>query len=363
MAEVHLLPTIGNAERQASEWIARLNADDVSSEDRDRFEKWRTSHQLHASAYEELAATWHAITAAGPLVQAVSFGQAMSDAAAVGTPRRRWMWAAGAAASVMIAISCWYLLRLAPESTFQTAIGEHATVSLPDDSILQLNTNTGVRIDYSAHARVIQLDRGEASFKVAHDSRRPFWVVVGNSWVRAVGTAFNVHVRTTGVRVTVSEGTVKVGLEQSLNHLSQLSDRVDDSPASFLAAGQQGDLKGNSVEIRSLSADELSRSVAWQTGVIHFEDERLDEVVTEIARYTTLQLVVEDDALRSLRLGGTFQAGPAGVESFVAMLKDGLGLRVRRKTNHVYIDLGAGDRWQGLVGADQTTPSSSRATE
>ena len=56
--------TMDEAKRQSSEWIARLNADDVSNEDRARFEAWRNSHPHHARAYEELHSTWLALTSA-----------------------------------------------------------------------------------------------------------------------------------------------------------------------------------------------------------------------------------------------------------------------------------------------------------
>src|SRR5258707_14706380 len=65
-------------------------------------------------------------------------------------------------------------------------------------------------MDFSARFRVIHFNLGEAYFKVAHDTQRPFWVRAGNYWVRAVGTAFNVYLRPTGVEGTVSEGTVQV---------------------------------------------------------------------------------------------------------------------------------------------------------
>lgn len=55
-----------SAEHQASEWIARLNADDVSPDDGVRFEAWRKLHPRHARAYDELSATWRALTAGRP---------------------------------------------------------------------------------------------------------------------------------------------------------------------------------------------------------------------------------------------------------------------------------------------------------
>jgi transmembrane sensor len=359
MAEVHRLPDVDQAHRQASEWIARLNADDVSDDDRARFESWRTSHQLHARVYEELATTWRSFTAAGPLVRAVSFGQSMNEATAVRAPQRRWAMVAAAAtaAMIMVLVGRWYFVHFAPETMFQTAIGEHATISLPDGSTLELNTNSLARLEYSARARVVRLERGQAHFQVAHDTQRPFWVVVGDSWVRAVGTAFDVHRRATDVLVTVSEGTVKVGLGDVLDSHARPRQRLDQIPAYALNAGQQGDVQGKSIEVRSLSADELSRSIAWRSGMIYFEDEPLHEVIDEVSRYTELALIVDDEDLRGLRVGGTFQASARGAESFLTMLKDGFGLRIRREPNQVYIEPGAGERWQKMAGRKNSIPA------
>ena len=47
-----------DTERQASAWIARLNADVVSDDDLMRFEAWRNSHPDHAHAFDELHSTW-----------------------------------------------------------------------------------------------------------------------------------------------------------------------------------------------------------------------------------------------------------------------------------------------------------------
>src|SRR5437016_3238083 len=284
MADVHRLPDVSKVEREASEWIARLNADDVSADDRARFEVWRVAHPLHARAYDELSATWQQFTAAGPLIRAVSFAQSMNEAATVRAPRRRWALAvaATAAVGVVAALGWLYFDRLRPNTSFTTAIGEHATISLPDGSVLELNSNSRARVDYSERSRVIRLHRGEGFFKVAHDPHRPFWVVGGGSWVRAVGTAFNVYVRPMDVRVTVSEGTVKVGSVDTLVDKVPSDDALGKAPTSVLTAGQQADLRGAATATRQLSPAELARSVAWREGTVYFENQPLSDVVEEL---------------------------------------------------------------------------------
>jgi transmembrane sensor len=91
VAEAHHLPDMDQIEREASEWVARLNADDVSDEDRARFAAWCQAHVLNARAYEALSATWRGFTATGPLVRAVAFGESMTEAAEIRTPRLRWL--------------------------------------------------------------------------------------------------------------------------------------------------------------------------------------------------------------------------------------------------------------------------------
>jgi transmembrane sensor len=340
MADVHRLPDIKEAEREASAWIARLNADDVSADDRTRFEAWRTAHPLHARAYEELSDTWRQFTAAGPLVRAVSFAQSMNEATEIRTPPRRWALTAAAVAVTVAVLTGLYAARVTSETRFKTSIGEQATISLPDGSRMELNSNSVARVEYSAHSRVIRLERGEAFFNVSHDVQRPFWVVGGGSWVRAVGTAFNVYESPVAVVVTVSEGTVKVGSSAPLLGAAPSDNVLSAAPVSILTSGQQADLNGTTAMTRKLSSAELARSVAWRDGTLYFENRPLSDVVQELGRYTPLELVVEDEKLRHLLVGGTFQANPQGAEALLTLLEQGFGVSVRREGNRAYIQRG-----------------------
>jgi len=335
MVDIHRLPDPADIEREASEWIARLEADDASDDDRARFEAWKRAHPLHARVHNELRSMLQEFTAAGPLVRAVNFGQSMIEA---GRPKRdrRWALAAAASFAMVVIAGSWYLIRGNPES-FQTAVGEHATVTMPDGSVVELNSNTLARVEYSRESRAIRLERGEAYFKVSHDSRRPFWVVADDSWVRAVGTAFNVDIRPSGVRVTVSEGTVKVGTA-SLPQGPLQGDSPDTAAAATLSGGEQIDVHAHAATVRKLNPDDVTRSMAWRTGTLYFENEPLGDVVAEMSRYTTLKVVVRSSEIDRVPVGGTFQASPQGAEVLLAMLKDGLGLNVKREDGRIYID-------------------------
>jgi transmembrane sensor len=336
MADRHRWSDIEEVEREASEWIARLDADDISAEDRARFEVWRHSHPLHARAYEELSDTWRQFTGAVPLDRVAADIHLLQQPRSSYRPQR-WLQLATAACAIVAAVLLgFYLHSFTAEATFQTALGERATLSLPDGSTLQLNSDSRVRVDYSLRSRVVFLERGEAFFKVAHEVNRPFWVATGNSWVRAVGTAFAVYLNRKGVRVTVHEGVVKLGAADDLLSTS-LSEEILTETSAVLTAGEQADLEGRAATTRKLSAEELARAAGWQNGWVYVENKPLCDVIVELNRHTPRQLILEDAQLCSLSVGGAFQANPQGAEALLSMLELNFGARVRRDRDRAYI--------------------------
>jgi transmembrane sensor len=337
MSNIHRLPDVIGIEQEAGAWIARLHADDVTPEDIARFEAWRAAHPRHARAFEEISATIAEVKRAGRLVRAVSFSNAINAASERRRRPQRFRLAAAAAMAVLIIAGAWLVPRMGSQTLFQTAIGERASVELPDGSRLELNSNSLARVEYTGQSRIIRLARGEAFFQVAHEAQRPFWVVAGNSWVRAVGTAFNVDMRSSGVRVIVSEGTIKVATARA-NNEPPSDASLAQAPVSVLTAGQQVEMKAGSAQIRPVQPRELAQLSAWRKGKLYFENQRLESVIEELGRYTSTAISIEDEALRNLSIGGTFQANSQGVDALLQMLEQGFGLHVRREGNdHIYI--------------------------
>lgn len=336
MADIHRLPNIKEVEREASEWIARLNADDVSADDLAQFELWLRSSPLHARTYEELLDTWRKFTQASQLTR--------DTAATASTSRRRilgralsWRQLAMAMGGVAAALVLgFYIHLLTTQAVFQTTLGERVTVALPDGSTLQLNSDSRVRVDYSLSSRVIHLERGEAFVNVVHDSNRPFWVTTGETWVRAVGTAFGVHLNRKGVRVTVHEGIVKLGTVERFLPKS-LSDSTLKSASAVLAVGEQADLEGRVTTTRKLSSKELARNADWRDGWLYIENENLCDVIAELDRYSPRELILEDVQLCSLAVGGSFQASPKGAEALLSMLEGNFDVRIHRDGDSTYI--------------------------
>src|SRR5947209_6428180 len=125
MGDIHRLPNPGDTEREAADWFARMNADDVTSDDHARFEAWLSAQSCNSKAYAELSATWKELVKSAPLVRAVYFGQVMNAAAARSVRSRRWL--AGAVAATIGAVVlgiAWSLYKQTEDTRFQTAVGE-----------------------------------------------------------------------------------------------------------------------------------------------------------------------------------------------------------------------------------------------
>jgi len=180
--------------------------------------------------------------------------------------------------------------------------------TLADGSTVLLNTNSQIEIDYSGRQRRIWLLRGEAYFRVVHDPGRPFAVYAGNGVVRAVGTAFAVHLRSHDVEVAVTEGSVE------LASLATLADReAATAPQSTtlarIKANQVATFSENIESIEVVAAAKLDQKLSWQKGVLIFSGEPLHRMVEEVSRYTPLKIDIIDPRLRDLPVGGYFKVG------------------------------------------------------
>lgn len=138
-------------------------------------------------------------------------------------PPRRFnrVWAAAAAVVLAIGLSAGAWLLHSGGTHYRTQVGEQRDVILPDGSKVTLNTDTALAVRYSDERRYIVLERGEALFVVKHDTGRPFDVAAGDTLTRALGTEFNVDMRSSKVTVSVLEGAVRVAAANVVSHRSK----------------------------------------------------------------------------------------------------------------------------------------------
>jgi len=213
-----------------------------------------------------------------------------------------------------------------PQS-YSTDIGEQRLIMLPDSSTVLLNTNSQFSVAYSPKFRDIYLIEGEAHFEVQSISDRPFRVFAGKSKVRAVGTAFSVYLKKTTVDVTVTHGSVEIDSisDPAVDTSSQLGSEGA-SMRSIVKAGHAAEFDQLIGTIETKALSEASIVPAWHHGKLKFTGQPLTQVVEEISRYSPLSIVILDSDLRSLRIGGLFDAGET--DKMFEALETGFGIEV-----------------------------------
>lgn len=334
----------------ASEWVALLAADDASPEDRARLQAWLREHPGHQAAFDEVSRTWERICAMGDDVRhkytadhgREAVARYIAEAGGEKRPRRRLLPVA--AAALAVAVTAGLLLTFDSGTRYRTDIGQQMTFTLPDRSTVQLNTNTELVVAYTDRRRRIELQRGEAWFDVERDPARPFVIEAGSGAIRAVGTSFAVHLNRDVVRVTVTDGAVEV--TQAPVHDESESDsssaRRSESRPARVRKGQRIEYDQRVGSVAELPAAEIDRHLAWRQGLLIFDDQSLDEVIQEIGRYTDTRLVIADDQLHRLRVGGAFRAGDLeAVLEFFEKLQIDVDRDARNNT--VYLTASASD--------------------
>jgi len=67
-------------------------------------------------------------------------------------------------------------------------------------------------------------------------------------------------------------------------------------------------VRNGRVDATMAEDDDITSKLAWTTGRLMFQGEKLSDVVDELNRYNQRKLQVTDPDIAELRIGGTFQA-------------------------------------------------------
>jgi len=278
---------------EAAQWFVRLQEAELSVEERQRFDAWRTECAEHQYEFDLLQGMWSA-TDLLPKARL----QALCDVP-VERPERRAIWRYAVAASVVAAALGLGLLSTLDHpkpysAQFSTRLGEHRQVALPDGSTMDLNSRSVVAVHYEKGRRSVELKQGEAMFSVEHDAHRPFIVAAGAGQVTVTGTRFDVRRDDDQTRVVVEDGTVKVQGRASAQIVTLTAGR-----------GTHVDPRGQVAAAYAVNADELT---AWRSGKLVFNNATLGEVVREVSRYREQPLRVNTAAVSNLRLTSVFNS-------------------------------------------------------
>ena len=212
-------------------------------------------------------------------------------------------------------------------------------MSLSDGSTLTLNTDSAVRLQFTANERWVKLERGEAFFEVAKDPGRPFVVKASDRRVVAVGTQFAVRRENDDgeIQVVVTEGTVRIEGDRGVKPVPPAGTaKMDGSAGVLVPAGTIAHANGANVLLDRAPALAAQEALSWRQGMLVFHDLTLAQVAAEFNRYNTRQIVIDDPAIAELTISGSFRANNA--EAFVRLLEKGYPIRVRPSAERVLLE-------------------------
>ncbi len=313
--------------KEAVRWFLRLREGDLQESERSSWLEWKARSEANRRAYESVEAFWDDsdLVTNLPWPDATEMKADTYDGETPiplpGTPmavprraagRRLGVGALAAAAAVLLVAGASLTPQLqmffAPtEGVYQTATVERSGAILADGSEVVLGAKSLMTVDLDGAERRIVLEEGEAFFKVAKDPQRPFVVATGNGFVRAVGTAFNIHKGVMGVEVTVIEGRVEVslanpdggGIENPLPQTGMKADLTAGLQVTYDSLGEIGDV--SEVDVRV--------ATSWQDGRLVFVGKPLVAVIADVNRYSHNEITVADSRLEGLLFTGTVFQG------------------------------------------------------
>lgn len=339
MPPVYNIPDKDDIEAEACAWVVQVDSGAMSKGDIEDLKEWISRSPHHKHSFQKMASGF------------LDIGTLLAGADRTQTVQKRKPKKIFFSAPVMLSMAATVVagfflfsgqgseqpLRAAePAVQYVASLGEQKEVTLPDGSVVTLNTSSKIDVNFTDSDRSINLVYGEALFDVAKDVNRPFVVHANQGAVRAVGTVFSVRSINSNVSVLVEEGIVEL-IAPPITSQSSVTTRSEDMVVlARLTTGEEANFDGVSKNVKSVELTDVTNRHAWKNGMLIFDGNSLSDVVDEITRYTDMKIVISDPEMQDLQIGGTFKAGET--DAFLDAMTMGFDLNVQRVSgNTVYL--------------------------
>lgn len=356
MAKIIPMPDQTKHHVEASQWLSSIDAG-LNETEKHEFQEWLATDVKNRDAFQYLAHLWDDMDDLSRLAEI------FPDDGQVERKHSSANWSIAASiAVVLISITLYFGKENMHQGdlvkSYETSIGEHSSVNLPDGSVLVLNTNSLVKVSYKEAYRLITLERGEININVAHDEFRPLSVKAGDNFVQAVGTAFNIELlEDSKFELIVTEGEVRVSdrkhFEATLAHIPTGTNspnlrkrgyvpiRLDEYSLS-ISKGERivistQPLKGVQnlpTEPSKIAEFEIQAALSWRQGNLTFNGESLENAISEISRYTSAKFEFDSEELKNVRIAGMFKSGD--VNGLLLALEDSFDISSQKVDEEKY---------------------------
>ncbi|OZI41310.1 iron dicitrate transport regulator FecR [Bordetella genomosp. 5] len=305
---------------EAADWVIRLRYEPADVITHRAFERWLAQGEAHARAWaraEQVLGAFEGVPA--------RIGHDVLRATRKRQGRRAVLRATlGLGVAVPVG---WMVWREAPawRADLRTAAGEPLSRTLEDGTRLVLNSGSAVDLRYGAAERRLVLLAGEVLVTTGQKPQgayRPFVVQTPQGEVQALGTRFSVRLLEDRTQVMVFEHAVMA--------------RPVHAPPLRIDAGQRASF---TVAGTSALAPVDDSAALWERGMLVVRDQRLADVVAELARHRPGVLRCAP-AVAELRVSGALSL--RDTDAALAALAERLPIAVRRVTRY-WVSVGPAD--------------------
>ena len=199
-------------------------------------------------------------------------------------------------------------------------------ITLPDNSVIDLDVKSQVKVNYYKDKRVIDFTRGVAFFNIAKDKTKPFTIKVGNTRIKVIGTKFEVINLGKNTTINLDEGLVQVDYLYGENNRSKTIEFLTRSDT--LTVNDQGKiLKHNKINLEYIAT--------WKKDIIAFNKTTLQEAFGLFTQYSTQKVEFETQELALLTVSGKFST--LHYDSFLESIKLIYPLRILQEQNTIKV--------------------------
>lgn len=209
-----------------------------------------------------------------------------------------------AASIVLVSIISLFSFRYGKESlnnslsevSIEAPYGSITKMDLPDGSKVWLHSGTKITYPQNFGVKTRKLSfEGEAYFEVAKNQDLSFTVQTKGFKITVLGTKFNIRDYENEDHAIVDLIEGKISMENCLR----------DEDAIFLSPNQRAFQSKKTGHIFVINAS-ASKSNEWINNKLFFDEIPLPDAIKELERTYDVKINIEDEALRSLKIFGSF---------------------------------------------------------
>ena len=176
-------------------------------------------------------------------------------------------------------------------NTVNVPRGTNFKLVLSDSTVVTLNAESSITypLQFADNIREVSIT-GEAYFQVSKNKSKAFIVEANGTKIKVLGTEFNVdaYKKEVGIYTTLVEGSVAVSNEFGKSIVIKPNEQAETS-------------SNANIQVRKV---DVNRIVAWRQGMLDFEDEPLDDIMEDLARWYDFKVFYESEELKHYEFTG-----------------------------------------------------------